>query len=196
MSVIIAYRQGGTVYMGTDTRIIDNDIKINELSPSSHKIQKVESGILLGVCAERDLRHKIFAYSEIFTTDKNIKLTKKHIVTKIIPKLLEILDEDGFIDRHDGEEPLSIRGNLMLAFEDTLFEICSNLMVVQYKDFQSVGHSSYIQPLLMNIKEGDDINEKIITALTRLSQNVCSIGAPFLLIDTKEGKYRLVGGND
>ena len=196
MSVIIAYRRGDTVYMGTDTQIIDNDTKINELCPSGHKIQRVESGILVGVCADRTLRHKIFAYSEIFTTDKQGKLTKKHIVTKIVPKLMSILDEEGFLDRHKGEDPPTAKANVILAHGDRYFEICSNFMVIEYRDFQAIGQASYVIPLLSNIKETDDVNERIVEALTRLSKTVCAVGAPFLLIDTKEGKYKLVGGND
>ena len=51
MSILIAYKKNDTVYMGTDTRVIVNDFKKNEICESNYKIQKLENGILLGMIA-------------------------------------------------------------------------------------------------------------------------------------------------
>jgi galactose mutarotase-like enzyme len=80
-----------------------------------------------------------------------------------------------------------------------LFPVIGQLINDKYfyngKEYSMPKHG-LARKLLFNVKETDDVNEKIIQALRRLSGSVCAIGAPYLLIDTKEGKYKLVGGND
>ena len=94
MSILIAYKKGDTIYMGTDTRTIVNDHKKNELRGCNLKIQKLANDMLLGITGERLERQTLIAYSEIFTLDKNGKLTKKHIVKEIIPKLITVLEKE------------------------------------------------------------------------------------------------------
>ena len=194
MNPIIAYKRGDTVYMGTDTRVIENDMKKTELCPECHKIQRLPNGILLGDCARRELRRVIFAYSEIFTLDKGERLTKEHIIKKIVPSLMAVAKSTGLLQSNDGAP--YIKGSICLAYKDVLFEICSNFMVVRYENFLAIGTCDCIQPLLLSVTEADDVNEKIVLALHQLSRSVYSIGAPFLLIDTKEEKFKLVGGEE
>lgn len=192
MGIIIAYKRGDTIYMGTDTRVIQNETKTTKLSPSCHKIQVLQNGILLGISSSYEMSQTLFAYSDIFTLDKKERLTKKHIVREIIPYLMTVLEKNELLEKEDDNRPF-MKANIILAYKDTMFEICSNLMVIRYEDFQAVGLSDYVQPLLFSIKDEDDVNEKILLALERLSKKVYSVGPPFLLIDTKELTPRLKG---
>ena len=42
----------------------------------------------------------------------------------------------------------------------------------------------------------DEINERIVKALDIASSNSQCVGKPYLLIDTQELKYNLIGGNE
>ena len=86
-----------------------------------------------------------------------------------------------------------MKASIILAYKDTMFEICSNFMVIRYEDFQAVGLSDYVQPILFAIKKEDNVNEKILLALEKLSKKAHSVGPPFLLIDTKDCTPRLKG---
>ena len=195
MSILIAYKRKDTVYMGTDTRVIINEVKKSELCECNHKIQRLENGILLGVSAERMERQTIFAYSHLFTLDKNGELTKKHLVKEVLPKLYKVLQREGLIVEKEGEVPY-MHAVLLLAYKDTLFEICAGFNVLRYEDCQALGLAAdYAQATLMNVKETDDVNTQIVKALG-ISAKYCQyVGAPYLLIDTKEGKYQLVKGD-
>lgn len=196
MSILIAYKKDDTVYMGTDTRVIANDHKKNELSECNYKIQKLENGMLLGITGESLERQTLIAYSEIFTLDKKGKLTKKHIVKEIIPQLLSILEKENLLMRKESECPF-MKAALLLAYEDTLYEISATFSVIKYEDFQVLGKvSNYAQATMANTKETDDINERIVKALDIVSKNSQCVGKPYLLIDTKELKYNLIGGNE
>ena len=152
--------------------------------------------MLLGITGERLERQTLIAYSEIFTLDKNGELTKKHIVKEIIPNLLSVLEKENLIVEKDGELPY-VKATILLAHKDTLYEICENFAVIKYEDFQVLGRvADSAQATLANTKETDDINERIVKALDIASSNSQCVGKPYLLIDTKELKYNLIGGNE
>ena len=66
MSVILAYKKDDAIYMATDTRVVVNSCKRNDLLESNYKIQKMENGLLVGITGEMMERQTIFAYPEIF----------------------------------------------------------------------------------------------------------------------------------
>ena len=196
MSVLIAYKRGDTIYMGTDTRVIVNDHKKNELCECNYKIQKLDNGMLLGITGERLERQMLFAYSEIFTLDKKGDLTKKHIIKEIIPVLLSALKKEGLLVEKEGEAPY-MKAVVLLAHKDSLYELCSNFTVIKYENFQVLGvAAAYAQATMMNTNELDNINERMVKALDIAAKNSQYVGRPYLLIDTKELKYNLIKGDE
>lgn len=196
MSILIACKKGDTVYLGTDTRVIVNDYKTHELCESNLKIQKLENDMLLGITGETIERQTLIAYSEIFTLDKRGSLTKKHIVKAIIPRLLSVLKQEDLLVKPEGDFPY-MRAMIVLAYKDTLYEICADFSVIRYEDFQVLGRcSDYAQAFISNVKEGESVNEKIIKALDFVAKNTQCVARPYILIDTKELKYKLIRGQD
>ena len=194
MSILLAYKKEGAIYMGTDTRIVVNDNKKSALSRCDLKIQKLENGILLGIAGERLERQTIIAYSEIFTLDKEGKLTRKHIVKEIVPRLIEMLEEENLMMKKEEEFPY-VQAQILLAYKDTLYEICSGFTVIKYEDFQALGRDcDYAIATLMNTKPTDDIKKRLIKALDISAKYSQYIGKPYVLIDTKSMDYEYVMG--
>lgn len=196
MSILIAYKKGDTIYMGTDTRTIVNENKKNELRGCNLKIQKLANDMLLGITGERLERQTLIAYSEIFTLDKKGQLTKKHIIKEIIPRLLSVLGKEDLLVEKEGEIPY-MKAAILLAYKGMLYEIGASLTVIKYENFQVLGRAAdYAQATILNTNESGDINDRIVKALDITAKNSQYVGRPYLLIDTKEMKYKLVGGNE
>ena len=182
--------------MGTDTRTIVNEHKKNELRGCNLKIQKLANDMLLGITGERLERQTLIAYSEIFTLDKKGELTKKHIIKEIIPNLLSVLEKEDLLVEKEGELPY-MKATILLAYKGVLYEIGASLTVIKYEDFQVLGRAAdYAQAMMINTSESDNINDRIVKALDITAKNSQYVGRPYLLIDTKEMKYRFVGGNE
>ena len=196
MSVVIAYKKDDVVYMGTDTRIVIQGHKKNELCECDYKIQKEENGILVGITADKKIRQVIFAHSDIFTLDKKGKPTKKHIVNVVVPALIEILKKENLFIEEEGKLPY-MNAEILLAFKGSMFEICKGFSVYTYQDFQAIGQAAnYGQYTLLqnknNEKEITNVNNVIIKALDVIAKHNCLVGRPYLLIDTKEQTYSLI----
>ena len=155
-------------------------------------MQKLDNGILLGITGERLERQTIITYSEIFTFDKAGKLTRRHLVKEIVPRLISVLEEEKSMIEKEGEFPY-MQAQIILAYKDTMYEICSSFAVIKYEDIQVLGRASdYAQATLMNTKETDDINQRIVKALDITADNSQYVGKPYVLIDTKKMKYEHV----
>ena len=77
--------------------------------------------------------------------------------------------------------------------EGVLYEICRNFSIYKYEDFQLLGYGvDYGQFVLANTKDTDDVNERIIKTLDTIAKYSHHVGSPYLLIDTKEQKYKLI----
>ena len=52
MSVIVAVKENGVVYMGADTQTTSGRKKHNGLNETAFKIHRLENGILVGFCGK------------------------------------------------------------------------------------------------------------------------------------------------
>ena len=196
MSVVIGYKKGDVIYMATDTRTFVGDVKKNDLCECNFKIQKMSNGMLVGISCEKKERQVLFGNAqEIFTLDKNQKLTRKHIATKIVPKIMQLLEQEDLLIKKEDDLPW-VKATVLLAYQDVMYEICQDFSILRYEDYQADGNivAYYAQYVVSNIKPTDDVNEKLIEALDVVAQNSQLVGRPYLLIDTKDQKYTLVEG--
>lgn len=195
MSILLAVKKNNTVYMATDTREIVSGNKRSNLCEASFKIQKKDNGMLVGITGDRFTRQTLFANLEIFTLNKKGKLTKKHIVTEIVPKIIDLLDAHGMVmQTEDGF--ISMKAKIVLAHQGSMFEICAGFLVIKYEDLQVLGEaSSGAEVVLFNSKPDDDVEERLIRALDVASKYCLTVGAPYLLINTKNLEYSVVKGD-
>lgn len=195
MSILLAVKKNNTVYMATDTREIVSGDKRNNLCEASFKIQKQDNGMLVGITGDRFTRQTLFANSEIFTLNKRGKLTKKHIVTEIVPQIIDLLDAHGMLMQKE-DEFISMKARIILAYQESMFEICAGFLVIKYEDLQALGEaSSGAEVVLFNSKPDDDVEERLIRALDVASKYCLTVGAPYLLINTKDLEYTVVKGD-
>ena len=148
--------------------------------------------MLVGITGERIERQALFAYSDMFTLDKKGQLTKKHIIKEIIPRLLSVLEKEDLLVEKEGELPY-MKATILLAYKDTLYEICENFTIIKYEDFQVLGRvADYAHATMLNTSEGDDIEERIVKALNIVAKNSQCVGNPYLLVNTKDLEYKLI----
>ena len=195
MSILLAVKKNNTVYMATDTREIVSGNKRNNLCEASFKIQKQDNGMLVGITGDRFTRQTLFANSDVFTLNKKGKLTKKHIVTEIVPQIIDLLDAHGMLMQNE-DGFIGMKARIILAYQESMFEICAGFLVIKYEDLQALGEaSSGAEVVLFNSKPDDDVEERLIRALDMASKYCSTVGAPYLLINTKDLEYTVVKGD-
>lgn len=186
MSVIVAVKENGVVYLGADTQTTAGAIKQKCLSESSFKIVKLKNGILLGICGKVSARQIILSDSDLFTLDENGQLTKAQIVREIIPKLIDKMEQIG--DKESGDLDVS----LLLAYKDKMYRISSGLNVVSLSEVARQGSGSDKVCYVLHGLKDLPVRERILKALVQSAKHTDSVGGPFVLIDTERLEYEIV----
>lgn len=118
MSIILAVKESGVVYMGADTQTTRGDTKDFFLNEVGYKITKTPNGELVGVCGKETVKQTLLSRRGLFSTDEDGRLMKKHIVTEIVLQTINLLREGGWLTR-DG----TIDASILLAHKDAIYKI-------------------------------------------------------------------------
>ena len=195
MSVVMAVKQGDRIWFGADTQTTRGGDRYNQLSPNDYKVMKFDNGVLLSATGETVTSQILLAHPDWFTVDEKKGLTKEHIVTKIIPKIYETLEEEDLLEKEDKGTPPVMKCTLLMAYKDKLFEICRDLQVIRYEDYQATGSgANAINYGLSKIDKTKDINEQLLRLLRISAKLDSNVSAPFILIDTKDLKFTVKEG--
>ena len=186
MSVIVAIKENGAVYMGADTQTTAGIRKRHLLNETSYKIQRLDNGILVGFCGRVAAKQMVLTMKDLFTLNEQGMLTKKHIVTEIIPKLQDKIDLIG--DEEEGSLDLTI----LLAHKDSLYKIGSKFDVAKMNELGSSGAGLNYTSYCLITGKGLPVRERILNALVESAQRADSVAGPYVLIDTDKLEYEIV----
>lgn len=190
MSLVVAFKRDGVVYMGADTQSTCGSTISRTLNEGGFKITRLPNGMLVGVCGRVKGHQKIIAQKHWFDIPEGDTLSKRYIVKNIIPELsvlMKDLNEDK--DAHNSSMEVSI----LIAWQDKMFVISRNYKVFECETYAAIGSGDdYSKYKLSQIGEKDDINEGLLNALRTGAHFDSMVSAPFVLIDTKDREYKIV----
>ena len=186
MSVIVAVKENGVVYMGSDTQTTMGRKKRNGLNETAFKIHRLENRMLVGFCGKVAATHEILSMRDVFVLDQNGELNKKHIVNHIIPKLIDKMEQIGDV------ECGGLEVSILLAYKDKLYKITAALDVVCLSKCGTSGCGQrYVNYYL---QEGTDlpVKDRILKALMESAKRSDAVGGPYVLIDTQGLEYEII----
>ena len=183
MSVIVAVKENGVVYMGADSQTTAGNRKCHNLNQTGYKIARLDNGRLVGFCGRVATAQIIRAMQDVFTLNGQLELTKEHIVKKIIPKLADKMELLG--DEQSGDIEVSI----LLAHSDKIYMITDRLDVVHLNEYGKTGAGSFYVDYVLQTKKELPPELRILRALSESAKREESVSGPFVLIDTKKLEY-------
>jgi len=189
--IMLGYVHKGVVYMATDTTIVVNEGKRDRLSPNNFKIRKMKSGMIVGIVGDPNVRQRVLARDDLFALDKSGKLTKTHIVNKLIPALHRFLKDSNLyeVDK-DGNYDLGI--NLFLAYEDKLYDIAKTLWSYRITKKTAIGEMSDLcECALKYVDPTSDIEKQLAEIMHRATTYTKYIGGPYVTINTKDQEMHI-----
>lgn len=179
MSVVVAIKKDGVVYIGADTQTTTGVSKQNYLKESNLKIMALENGIVLGHVGSV-ARKNIFFHSKSIIPKLKLKngLTKEVIVEQLLPLLKKdkiFCDENGNVDI-----------SAILAYKDRLFKI-KNDVVTEIGRYCAIGAGlDFAWAHLEDGWEKYDPVSLLHKALDASARYIPSVSAPFVVVNTKD----------
>ncbi|MBQ9715849.1 MAG: hypothetical protein IJV77_05525 [Clostridia bacterium] len=187
MTVVVAVRQGNTVYMGADTQTTFDSFKQNYFSEQNFKIQKMPNDVLVAESGRCSVTQEMVLRPEFFENiAKDTGLTKKYIVQEIMPKYKQILKNANMLDdKGKGEF------EFLFVWKDRIFKVHEDFCVSRINNYASIGSGrEFAYPFLDDMQLS--VQERIIDGMRCAAQADPYVSGPFVLIDTKEMQYKIV----
>ena len=193
MSIIIATKTEDGVLMGADTQTSRGDRdKVTSLGENNLKITRMPHGILLGHAGAVRVTQILACHKDWFEELGDEPLTKRFLVMRIIPRYYRELKERDLLDAEDST--VQYGGGFIVAQGDRIFVLNGDFSVDEVPSFVSIGCGQDAAYLVRQTRAKDGAFEREETLLAlRLSASVDrAVGAPFVLIDTKDLQFEYV----
>lgn len=194
MSVIVAIKKDGKIYMGCDSQVTSGGTRTTLKNENNYKIWKVSNiekclmgsvGNLRDACAIRTMDDLVTEYN-IY---KN-HISYRFVVNKLVPDIIERLQSFNFIKK-DGVFD-GIDSSYLFAFEDQLYMIHNDGSVLEIDDYVAIGSgkNEAIGSLLST--ENDEPRERIIKAIKSSAASDIYVDYPIILINTESQNFEVV----
>lgn len=192
MSLVVAYKRDGIVYMGADTQTSLGSRIDRILNESGFKITKFPNGVLVGVCGRVKGHQLIKAQEKWFNLAENVTIDKRYIVKNIIPEL-SVLMKDINDDKEARSSSMSVL--ILIAHYDKIFVITKYFEVFECDSYAAIGAGDdFAKYTLSQISATSDVNEGLLEALRAGAHFESTVSAPYVLINTKDQQYTIVEG--
>lgn len=189
MSLVVAYKRNGTVYMGADTQSTGDTEIERVLNESGFKISRLPSGMLVGFCGRVKGHQRVMAHKQLFDVPDGETFDKRYIVKNVIPRLAALMKE---ISDDNEARNASPSVKVIIAFKDKMWLIGSKYRVYECDSYVATGAGSeYARYPLSTIDESADVNEGLLKALRAGAHFDSTVSAPYILIDTRDREYRI-----
>jgi ATP-dependent protease HslVU (ClpYQ) peptidase subunit len=157
MSVVVALKSGDRVYVGTDSQVTYGWRLATTLSNKNNwKIFRPEKDpdVIVGVTGalrDRDLLYCMEEFTDELARLKD-EVNYKHIVTKVIPKILKLMQDNKRIEsRNDNDTPSGTQpaadqidgqymsSRIILTYKNDIYKISQDLCCIVIDGFCAIG---------------------------------------------------------
>ena len=192
MSLVVAIKKGGVVHLGADTRVSKGDRVRSILAEEDYKIQRLGSCFVGSAGAVSNIQ--IMTENPEWFELGGKPLTKKYIVKNIIPRYYDQVKKTGKleIDEENRNLPNSCC-DFIVTDGNSIFVIDDDFEVIEKSKYAQIGCASMTAfTYLVNATDAKSPNEIILSALRTSAYRDDGVGAPYVLINTKDNEYEIV----
>jgi len=191
MSLTVALKHEGVVYIGSDSLACRYDMKHYLTNPNSYRIFQVKGcdNMLMSLDG-RIVEHNVARCNYLVPEAVAIKgeIDFEFMVNEFVPHLFELFDERHILNRKDDD--YSCESDMIVAYEDKLFQIFNDGAVIECDDYAVIGCG--VEEALGSLITTSDIKdpkERILMALKAGLKNKTKVAYPLVISDTKTCEF-------
>lgn len=199
MSVVVAVRQNGRVYLATDIIKPRVGLFIPMTSESNLRIRRLKGGILIGSVGMKAITQRLYLNEKWFTPKKGEPFDKKFLVTSLIPKYIAELDRAGLLgvqsrEEKDDDAPIAEATFIVVSGSD-IFLIDGEFNVTEIDEIAVIGDStagSFIGEY-MDFQDKTDIERTLLNAFKECERHKSGVCSKIVIIDNVDKEFKLYG---
>lgn len=199
MSVVVAVKKDGVVYMGADSQVTRGGTRVSLSNPNNYKVWKVKGcehclmghvGSLRDACVIK-LLNNIVRELDVLHDSVNFEFVVNRVVPLLIDELMarRYLSSSGKLEFSDSR--------FLFAYKDRLYVIGSDFSVIEVDDCVAIGsgESEAIGSLLTTSYESNPI-VRIIKAIKSSAAHDIYVDYPIILSDTNKAEFTVLTENN
>lgn len=194
MSVVVAIKKDGKIYMGCDSQITSGGTRTTLKNSNNYKIWKVlgvENCLMGSVGNLRDAC--VIRTMDDLVTEYNVyckHISFDFVVNKIVPDIIERLQKAHYIKNEGVFEGMD--SSFLFAFEDQLYEIHNDGCVLEIEDFIAIGSGKNEAVGSLLSTDGQEPEERIIKAIKASAANDIYVDYPIIMTNTKDTEFEVI----
>ena len=192
MSLIVAVKKDGVVYLGADTRTTRGERIRSNLATEDLKIHRMGSCFIgaAGTVANIQLMTSHPEWFELYGKP----LTKKFIVQNVLPRYYDLVKEMEKLEMEEQKNDSPKCGCSFIVTDGSkIFVIDDDFEVIEMSRYAQVGCTERTAlTLMLNAIDDYSPSEMILKALRISAYRNDGVGAPYILINTKDNKFETV----
>lgn len=194
MSLTIALKHNGVVYMGSDSNVSDLFRKYDLTNPNNYRIFPLKGcdHILMsidGSLIEQNISRCTSLIPEANAMKGNIDF--EFMVNEFVPNLFDIYDQRHILKIKENHYR-SCESQMIVAYKDKIFQIFPDGAVLELDDFAVIGDGiDEAIGSLLSTQNIDDPKQRILLALRTCLKYKTEISYPFLITDTDSCQFEL-----
>lgn len=193
MSVVVAIKKDGIIYMGADSQVTKGGTRATLSNPNNYKIWKVigTDNCLMGGVGTLRASNVIKVAGGLIPEIVDLKdgVDFRFVVRGFVPRLMDELDEQNLMTNCKDDTP-HMGASFLLAYHDRLYSIASDGAVIEIDDFCAIGSgaSEALGSLLSSVDENDP-TERIKMAIKASAAHDIYVDYPIVVSNTSNTKF-------
>jgi ATP-dependent protease HslVU (ClpYQ) peptidase subunit len=196
MSVVVALKHDGVIYMGCDSQVSDSRSKYTLSNPNNYKIWKLKGFedycIFGGVGSLRDInimRVSGDLVDELAILKDNVNF--EYVVEKLVSNIFGLLDRYSRLKKSDDEFKL-MSSSYVFSYKSSLFEIAFDGSVLEVDEYTAIGSGSDIALGSLNTTYSLEPIERIILAIESSCKTNLYVNYPIVITNSKSKELILI----
>ena len=186
MTVIVGCKHDGVVYLGCDSTVTNSYSQSSIKSVDNAKIQKMPNDVFVGSAGRVTAIQELTLSPHLFQNIPQDGISKEFLIKNIVTPLHKVYKENKLLD----DEGRSLC-EFLIAHKDKLFVITDQFGVFQVETDYAIGSGTYSALCVMRQTDAP-IKQRILNALQMAAKVDKGVGAPFVMVDTKELQYQSI----
>jgi len=190
--MVIACKEKDRVLVAFDTQRTYGELKYRgAIGGSGGNVQHFRRGITIGFAGATVVKEALTFHEEWFDALGDEKLTKRFLVTEIMPALFLQLSARGQLDEDSlrcGRAKMD--GTFLIAQGNELFYLDSDFSVLRVKEYAVIGRGSVIAlGYLDGLEASANKGSTMLQALRDAGKRLNTLSGPYYLTDTAKREF-------
>ena len=198
MSVVVAIKKDGVVYVGADSQVTRGGTRVTLSNPNNYKVWKVKGvdNCLMGhVGLMREAN--IVRLMDDLVTEYNVfknQIGYEFIVKHVVPSIFEELKRYGYLA--DEQFIKDIESRFLFIYKDQLYTIGFDGNVIEVDDYVAIGsgEDQAIGSLLST--EGENPKSRIVKAIKASAASDIYVDYPIILANSNDTEFEIINEKD